>query len=72
MCETVGIASAATVADHVVPHYGDIDLFWNGELQSLCGSCHSSAKQSEERVGYSSTIGVDGWPVDSRHHANRV
>ena len=27
----------------------DLDLFWHGELQSLCAACHSMRKQSEER-----------------------
>jgi hypothetical protein len=27
--------SAATIADHVIPHKGDYRLFWEGTLQSL-------------------------------------
>jgi 5-methylcytosine-specific restriction endonuclease McrA len=50
MHKAKGKAVAATVADHVVPHRGDPDLFWDGELQSLCGHCHSSAKQRQERA----------------------
>lgn len=46
---------AATVADHVVPHRGDVAAFWAGELQSLCTPCHSQAKQAEERSGGSVT-----------------
>lgn len=42
----------ATIADHVIPHNGDHGLFWFGELQSLCKSCHDITKQrSERRVG---------------------
>lgn len=38
------------VADHVIPHRGDRDLFFDrGNLQCLCKSCHDSAKQREER-----------------------
>lgn len=39
----------ATVADHVTPHRDDYALFWFGELQSLCKSCHDIKKQREER-----------------------
>jgi 5-methylcytosine-specific restriction protein A len=59
--------------DHIVKHNGDIALFWCGDegLQTLCSTCHSSAKQSEERTGYSKAIGADGWPTDDRHPANK-
>ncbi len=41
--------TAATVVDHIEPHRGDQDLFWNTDNhQSLCSPCHSSAKQREE------------------------
>jgi len=36
-------------ADHRIPHRGDPVLFWDEDnLQTLCKSCHSSAKQKEE------------------------
>jgi len=66
-CKAMGKSRAATVADHVVPHRGNRELFFKGELQSLCATCHSSSKQLEEREGFSRDIGEDGWPVDSRH-----
>lgn len=54
-CLKEGRVTAATIADHVEPHRGDPDLFWNGPLQSLCDEapwrCHSSVKQREERPG---------------------
>ena len=61
----------ATDADHVVPHKGNEWAFWFGDLQSLCGPCHWSVKQKEEKRGYRSDIGIDGWPTDPRHPANR-
>lgn len=67
MCEARGRITAATVADHVTPHRGDEHLFFRGELQSLCDACHSGAKQSEERIGYSKAVGEDGFPIDPRH-----
>lgn len=61
----------ATVADHVIPHRGDYMVFWHGELQSLCKACHDRRKQSDERAGFSSAIGADGWPTDDAHPVNR-
>src|SRR6266516_4717158 len=66
-CLEDGRITAATVADHIVPHRGDSQLFWFGRLQSLCKLHHESAKKREEARGYSTQIGVDGWPVDPRH-----
>jgi hypothetical protein len=40
--------TAATVCDHVHPHRGDEVLFFSGPFQSLCETCHNSAKQREE------------------------
>lgn len=63
--------TAATVVDHIVPHKGDPQLFWDpANWQSLCKPCHDGAKQQEERLGYSTEVGVDGWPIDPRHPAN--
>src|SRR5688572_1151872 len=44
-CERQGFVTEATVVDHVEPHRGDMQSFWNGERQSLCKSCHDSTKQ---------------------------
>lgn len=40
-CESKGRIVGATDVDHVIPHRGDMRLFWSGELQSLCSTCHS-------------------------------
>jgi hypothetical protein len=32
---------------------------------------HNSAKRFEEIRGYTKEIGVDGWPLDPKHPANR-
>lgn len=68
-CAKHGRVTVATVADHIKPHKGDVELFWNGPLQSLCDAdpwrCHSSIKQAEERgTKAKKPIGVDGWPID--------
>ena len=71
-CEQLGRFTAATVADHIVPHRGDLHAFWYGALQSLCGHCHSSVKARIENG--SAPIGVDdeGWPISQRLLARRA
>jgi 5-methylcytosine-specific restriction enzyme A len=59
MCLAEGRIEAATVADHAIPHRGDPDLFWHGELQSLCATCHSRFKRSEEAGGTKHLQGCD-------------
>ncbi|MDR3495307.1 MAG: HNH endonuclease [Ancalomicrobiaceae bacterium] len=71
MCAKAGKTVRAAVCDHVDPHRGDEAKFWAGPFQSLCETHHSVAKQIEETRGYSTEVGVDGWPVDAHHPANR-
>lgn len=48
-CSEAGKVVAATVVDHVVPHRGDMTVFWDrGNWASLCAPCHSSVKQRIE------------------------
>ena len=50
------------------PHKGDLTLFNDpANLESVCWRCHSGAIQSEEALGYDTTIGADGWPIDPKH-----
>ena len=70
MCLERGVATPATVADHVRSHRGDWNEFRLGALQSLCKDCHDKHKRVLESDGYSSQIGDDGWPVDPKHPAN--
>jgi 5-methylcytosine-specific restriction protein A len=58
----MGRVEVATIADHIEPHRGDMDKFWNGPLQSLCGICHSAVKQREESGGHLG-CGLDGVPL---------
>lgn len=64
MCIAEEIVTPADTADHVVPHRGDPVLFWHGELQPLCASCHSRHKQREERGTVRPAIGIDGYPIE--------
>jgi hypothetical protein len=59
-CTKAGRVTPATVCDHVIDHKGNADLFWNGERQSLCATCHNQAKRTG-RI----EIGLDGWPVEA-------
>jgi 5-methylcytosine-specific restriction protein A len=68
-CLQRGLVQLATVADHVTPHKGDWMAFLLGPLQSLCASCHSSAKRTQEVRGYSTEVGLDGYPTDPKHPA---
>ena len=53
MCGRLEPDTSKLVADHVHPHRNDLDLFWNGELQTLCASpCHSKHKQRMEQAAH--------------------
>jgi 5-methylcytosine-specific restriction enzyme A len=67
-----GQVEPATIADHIEPHHGDRNKFFTGELQSLCERCHKSRKRFIEINGYDPIVGLDGWPLDKLHPANRV
>lgn len=63
--------TVAVIVDHVRPHKGDADLFFDPRnLQSLCKSHHDATKQRQEARGYE--IGADalGNPRDPSHHWN--
>lgn len=63
-CLERDIVTEATVCDHIEPHKGDPDLFWDdGNLQSLCAPCHDRDKQRMELGQAIVTFGADGWPV---------
>lgn len=72
-CDEANRVTPATVVDHIEPHRGDPQLFWDEtNWQSLCKDCHDGAKQSEEKRGYSKAVGEDGWPLDKRHPVNKI
>lgn len=71
-CQRGGRIVPATVVNHIVPHRGDVNLFFDrNNLEGVCKPCHDGPIQSAERRGYSGEIGPDGWPVDPKHPANR-
>ncbi|WP_340080684.1 HNH endonuclease [Streptococcus agalactiae] len=49
-CQRKGRLTKATVVDHITPHRGDQDLFWNQtNWQSLCKSCHDRKTKTADR-----------------------
>jgi 5-methylcytosine-specific restriction protein A len=75
-CLKHGRITAATVCDHVDPESKrTAETFFLGPFQSLCDAepwrCHSSAKQSEERLGYVKGATPDGRPIAADHPWNR-
>lgn len=47
-CAANGRMALATVVDHIIPHRGDMTLFWDVEnWQSLCESCHNAKTRRE-------------------------
>lgn len=78
-CERQGKIVPATVVDHIVPHKGDYDLFWDQDnWQPMCGPCNSR-KAAREEGAFGNKVsdkpvkacGFDGIPTDGRHHWNR-
>jgi 5-methylcytosine-specific restriction protein A len=49
MCEKKGIVKMAECTDHIIPHKGDMELFWDVKnWQPSCISCNSEKAASEE------------------------
>lgn len=49
-CLKQGKYVKATVVDHIKPHRGDEQLFWNeSNWQALCKSCHDKKTMTEDR-----------------------
>lgn len=48
-CGRFGVVRGAEVVDHVVPHRGDLALFWDeGNWQPLCARCHNEKTARED------------------------
>jgi 5-methylcytosine-specific restriction endonuclease McrA len=56
ICKKSGIFTAAVDLDHIIPHRGDMALFWDqSNWQGLCKSCHSE-KTAREDVGFGNRV----------------
>lgn len=72
MCERKGKLTDASVVDHIMPHHGDMVLFWDKtNWQALCTHCHDSCKKALELGGTLPGCGLDGIPIDPQHHWHR-
>ena len=68
MCAEAGRVTAATVCDHTDPRSKDTEEgFFAGPFQSLCAPHHDGRKQQQERRGYATEVGSDGFPTDPAH-----
>jgi 5-methylcytosine-specific restriction enzyme A len=77
-CRARGKLVPSAAVDHIVPHAGDLELFWSeANWQGICASCHSSKTRSDEYVQKTGQIrlrpGCDssGFPLDERHPWHR-
>lgn len=67
-----GLAVAATLVDHKIPHRGDMALFWDrNNWQGLCDFCHNSTKKIIEHRGVAPGADSTGRPTDPNHPWNR-
>lgn len=78
-CQERELLIPASRVDHITPHNGDQELFWDHDnWQALCESCHNR-KTAREDGGFGNKgngkVGAecraDGLPLDSRHHWNK-
>lgn len=52
MCKELGTLHPARIVDHIIPHRGNVVLFWDREnWQGLCTHHHNSTKQHHEKQG---------------------
>jgi 5-methylcytosine-specific restriction enzyme A len=81
-CILEGRLTRATVVDHVRPHRGDPELFWDeSNWQPLCRRHHDAKTVRDGRWDRASTgeakprptfgCDVHGWPLDPEHPWNR-
>jgi 5-methylcytosine-specific restriction protein A len=71
-CHAKGISRLADQVDHIRPCMDDVALQRDpSNLRSLCAECHAPLRHDNVR-GYSTEVGLDGYPIDPRHPANRT
>lgn len=63
VCKGRGELVSAAVVDHVIPHRGDMTLFWDEKnWQALCKRCHDS-KTAKEDGGFGNARADSGAPA---------
>jgi 5-methylcytosine-specific restriction protein A len=49
-CQKEGFIVSATVVDHIRPHKGNLNLFWDeNNWQPLCQRCHNKKTMEENK-----------------------
>ena len=49
-CQNAGRITPADVVDHIIPHRGDKELFWDSSnWQPLCKKCHDTKTREENK-----------------------
>ena len=68
LCGQMNRVTPSKIADHIIPHKDDPDLFWDRDnLQALCKLCHDSAKAIKDHSGVYPGCDIDGFPIDPNH-----
>lgn len=68
-CLAVGQETAAAVVDHIIPHKGNQDLFWDtSNHQPLCVECHNR-KTAAEGGGFGRGIKTEKTGNHGQHSA---
>lgn len=64
-CQRQGRITPANEVDHIVPHKGNRELFWNRDnWQGLCSQCHSAKTMRENNEAW----GRGGEKVEKDRH----
>ena len=68
LCSTINRITPSKIADHIIPHRDNPDLFWDRDnLQALCPTCHSGIKRVQENTGIMPGCDINGFPIDPNH-----
>lgn len=63
-CRRKGYVMPATVVDHIIPHKGNKDLFWNkSNWQPLCETHHNIKTASEDRGAWMPVVNKQDDPM---------
>lgn len=71
VCQDLGMVVGSTVVDHIIPHRGNLSLFFDQDnWQALCKAHHDKFKKIKENQGIEIGCSLDGTPLDPGHHWN--
>jgi 5-methylcytosine-specific restriction enzyme A len=65
-CAAIGKLEPATAVDHIKPHNGNVEAFWDeGNWQPCCAWHHNSIKASLERMWFAKQVTIDALVLTS-------